>query len=44
MKKNSLKNNEKTAQKNEKIKETPQHFIVNCYSERLSSFSIFYNF
>ena len=42
-KKNSLKNNEKTAQK-KKIKETAQCFTVDCYRERLGSFSIFYNF
>ena len=36
MKKNSLKNEKKT-----KKKETVQPFTVDCYSERLSSFSIF---
>jgi hypothetical protein len=36
--KNSSKN-----KKDKKIKEIAQRFTVNCYSERLSSFSIFYN-
>jgi len=46
MKKKKLKKQRKNSSKkikNKKIKETAQRFTVDCYSERLSSFSIFYN-
>ena len=47
-KENSLKNKKKNSSKNktkkeenENKKETAQHFTIDCYSKRLSSFSFF---
>jgi hypothetical protein len=43
LKKQRKNSSKKIKIKNKKIKETTQRFTVDCYSERLNNFSIFYN-